>query len=74
MEMETIADLQNQTTSSEPNNANSVGNAGEQELVKEEDGALDMMDALELHCLLKHQDYCLITDLIYLFLYLRFVC
>ena len=68
MEMEITADLRNQTTSSEPNNANTVGNAEEQEHVREEDGALDMMDALELHYLLKHQDCCLITDLIYLFI------
>ena len=44
MEMETTADLQNQTISSELNNANTVGNAEEQGIVREEVGAPDMMD------------------------------
>ena len=46
MLMETTADLPNQTTSMELNNANSPGNAEVPEPAREEDGAQDMMDAL----------------------------
>ena len=62
MEMETTADLRSLTITWGLNNANTVGNAEEHVIAKEEDGAQDMMDASELLYQLKHQDYYLITE------------
>ena len=62
MVMQTTADLQSQTTSWEHNNANTVGNAEELVIAKEEDGALDMMDVSEPLYQLRHQDYYPITE------------
>ena len=44
---------QNQTTGKERNNAHNLGNAEEQDYVKEEDGAQVMMDVKVLHFLIK---------------------
>ena len=74
MVMQTTADLQSQTTSWEHNNANTVGNAEELVIAKEEDGALDMMDVSEPLYQLKHQDYYPITEWIQLLIYLRYTC
>ena len=50
------------TTGKVPNNALNHGNAEEQDSVKEEDGALDMMVAKEPHSQTKPQDSHQITD------------
>ncbi len=50
-----IAESQNPTTGKEPNNAHNLGNAEVQDSVKEEDGALVMMDAKVLHFQTKPQ-------------------
>ena len=62
MVMQTTADLLSQTISWGHNNANTVGNAEEPVIAKEEDGALDMMDVSEPLYLLRHQDYYPITE------------
>ena len=54
--MITTADLLKLITGQELNNANSVGNAEVQEPAKEEDGAVDMMDAIRLPFLYKLQE------------------
>ena len=58
----TTANFQSLITGSEPNNASSPGNAEEPEPVKEEDGALDMTAAMELHCQCKPQVLLQTTD------------
>ena len=53
--MITTAQLPSLTTGKVPNNASSHGNAEELECAKEADGALDSMDAKDLHSQLKPQ-------------------
>ena len=63
-EIATIADSLNQITGMVLNNADSHGNAEELELVKEADGALDMMDAFNLHFQCKPQVFFQIAELL----------
>ena len=59
----TIARSQNLKTSLVPNNANSHGNAEEQELVREVAGAMDGIHAIRLLSQIKHQDYYQIAEI-----------
>ena len=63
MLIQTTAKFMSLTTFSVLNNANSLGNAEELDLAKEEDGALDMMDAPLLHFLSKVLESSLTIDL-----------
>ena len=58
----TTANFQSPITGSEPNNANSPGNAEVPEPVKEVDGALVMTAVMEPHCQCKPQVSLQITD------------
>jgi hypothetical protein len=59
----TIADLLNQITGMVPNNADFHGNAEVQECVRDKDGALDMMDASNLHFQCKLQVFYQIAEM-----------
>ena len=65
MLIQTTAKFMSPTTSSALNNANILGNAEVLELVREEDGAQDMMDAPRPHFQSKPLDFSQITDLIH---------
>ena len=56
------ADFQNQRTGLVLNNANSLGNAEVPEHAKEVDGAMDMMDVMELSSHTKLQDFFQIAE------------